>query len=101
MRRKPALEALEDRRAMSSGFAANTIAVVPGAVRAPDTVADVEIPIAPENLARRHSTVIALFARPQPGSTLQPAITLVRGPDGRELPLRPGVQIHLDGATMT
>ncbi|MEO6810883.1 MAG: dockerin type I domain-containing protein, partial [Isosphaeraceae bacterium] len=87
--RRPALESLEDRLVLSA--AANTLSTAHGVVARPREVSQTVSPIQEANLARpKHSTIIALFARPSPGSRLDPKIVSTRGPNGAHLPIRHG-----------
>jgi hypothetical protein len=87
--RRPALESLEGRLVLSA--AANTLATVQGVVARPREVSQVVSTIQEANLARpKHSTILALYARPEPGSTLDPRIVSTQGPNGARLPIRHG-----------
>jgi hypothetical protein len=90
-RHRPALDVLESRLAMSSSLPSDTIGVASGTVAAPGAVAEVSVPIAPENLAQhRHATVFGFSVQPSAGSSLIPEVVFARGANGARLPLRPG-----------
>lgn len=90
--RRPALERLEERLALSAtasvGF--GEFVEVPGVVKSPGAKADVTIPVGPERFQHRTTTIFGLSARPAPGGRLDPSIGSARNALGAAIPLHPG-----------
>lgn len=95
-------ERLEDRLAMSGVYPGNTLSEVTAIVAAPKAVAAVPSVITAQNLAGyKSSTVFGLNVIPSPGSSLQPRVVAVLGPDGKRLPLTMGQVYQPGGYGMT
>lgn len=90
---RPSLETCEPRLALSTANPANTLAVVTGAVPAPQATAEVSVPVTSRNIGRRHSIIISESVRPNEGSSLIPAISHAQGPSGESLPVRQGMPL--------
>jgi len=85
------MDACEARLVLSAVAPANTLADVAGTVDAPNTVANVTVPVTTRNLNHRHSIILATSVAPSSGSSLIPRLANARGASGESLPLRQGV----------
>jgi hypothetical protein len=88
--RRLRFDVCEARVVLSSGLPASTIAAVAGTVSAPNAVAEVSVPISPQNLGGRRSVFVTESVQPAAGSSLAPTIVGARGPSGQPLFVRPG-----------
>ncbi|WP_406695832.1 hypothetical protein V5E97_33020 [Singulisphaera sp. Ch08] len=89
---RPLVETCEPRVAMNADVPSNTLGVVQGEVQAPQTTAEVSVPVSARNINRRHSIIIGESVRPEEGSSLIPAVTHARGASGEPLAVRQGIQ---------
>ena len=83
-RRRPMLDELEGRLALSAG-PSNTLRGRFGGGRGAGSVAEVSVPVSAGNINGRHSIVIGESISPIPGSTLEPKAVAVLGPNGKHL----------------
>ena len=85
-RRRPSLERMEPRLAMSIASPMATVGVTQGTVPGPGGLGSASVVVEPLNLAQgRSSTVIELVVTPSSGGTLNPSIMSVFGPSGKRL----------------
>jgi hypothetical protein len=89
--RRPGLERLEIRLALSSAVPANSIGASAGNVSAPGEVSTTSVTVAPKNLTQgKSSTLFGIFVQPAAGSALAPKIVAVVGANGQHLALKQG-----------
>jgi len=109
-RRRPVLEHLEDRLALSLSppvlplpgalplgqpvHYPATFATSFGDVTTPGTVAGATVGVDPLRVAGRRTTILGLTAAPNPGSTLNPVVAAASGAEGQRLAFRKGSRYY-------
>jgi hypothetical protein len=89
--RRPEIERLEHRLALSSVVPANSIGTSIENVATPGAVTATSVTVSPRNLTQgKSSTVFGIFVQPEPGSLLAPRIVAVTGSNGQRLALKQG-----------
>src|SRR4051794_2047364 len=89
--RRPGLDVLEARLALSSLTLGNVIGTSLGAVTRPHAVSTTSAVVKPRNITPgKHGVMVGLFVQPTPNSQLNPRIQGATGNQGKPLPLEHG-----------